>query len=395
MDCEKSIVIQRYADRLNQLLHERGITDPKEAQRVLEDIADEAMLSLRDDPGIVPPDIRSSITRGLESWKGARTAAYQTLRLDIQSTFADQLKLADHCIAFAELITQRFENLILQNIDLLKVKDPRPHPVAVTGALLKCLLILSFQSKICMIADEIIQLIRVGFLSAADSRLRTMHEHVVILVLILNDDTYELSERYQDHAVFEELARLKTYRSNWQESMYRTTPETHKSIALEIVAAEKDASDALKRWGPSITEQYGWARPGLPPAVQKKRRIFFTDLERASGADFLRGDYLTGNYFVHAGPFAAVNHLNTNETYKHLLRAIDDRDDMRIAKIGWAAINYLSDATGLASKKISFETEEYDEFLIACEMIRAANAALASFIAVMDNDLSESPPSSS
>lgn len=96
---------------------------------------------------------------------------------------------------------------IRDNFGELRKKDPRPDPEIATGAMLKCILLLALLSRIRTVAEEIGCLLAEGFLEAAVARLRTMHEHVVIINLLMNDHTYEVCEQYHEHAVFERSIR--------------------------------------------------------------------------------------------------------------------------------------------------------------------------------------------
>jgi len=103
---------------------------------------------------------------------------------------------------------------------------------------------------------------------------------------------------------------------------------------------------------------------------------------------FLRGNYLTGNDRIHAGSYSAVNHINFNKP--QVPQSRPRRDDWAIRLAGWGTAFLLAHIGRTVGKSIAWETEEYDEFLYACELYRIADHALDTFVA---SAVSFSPPS--
>lgn len=390
MELDESVLIVELTRRANLLLHQKELSTHEDAEPFFAEVVAEAIRDIANDASLMSAEERADLEAELDEYLLHQPTVVATLRADLARDFAEQFEKVDRCIAFAVLVSTRLDRVVVRNLDLLRRKDPRPHPEAVTGAPLKCLLLLALLNKVWSIATEIAHLMKESFLDAASSRLRTMHEHVVVLTVILNDHTYEVAERYQDHAPFEDLDRLRTYRTNFEDPIYASDPELMLTIDQEIRTAEGFAAEARTRWGSEIAEQYGWARPGLPPAVRRRKRIFFTDLERASGADFLRGDYLSGNSAIHAGAMSAINHLLFSGDSPDLARPAHYRDDLRMTQIAVKALRYLADATLNAAKGVSIETGEYDEFLIAVEVRRSCEMAADSWYSAD----AISPPSS-
>jgi hypothetical protein len=111
-----------------------------------------------------------------------------------------------------------------------------------------------------------------------------------VITLLYNDHTYELAERYQDHACYEYLKQLRVYKKVYSDPIWRVQPG-QKELVQEIAAVENDVREARLRWGSEIGEQYGWARPAIAGGHGRRRPITFSDLEKAAEADFLRGEY--------------------------------------------------------------------------------------------------------
>ena len=260
---------------------------------------------------------------------------------------------------------------------VLLAKDPRPDSDRVTGAFVKCLLLLSLYGKSCSVASEISVMLKQGLPDGATARLRTLYEHIAISLVLGNDHTYEVSERYHDHAVFEALQEMRAEKRAYANPIFVYPDGFLAEIEAKIAEAEDYARQAKARWGAAVEEQYGWARPLLPRAKRNKPRVYFTDLERLAGMDFLRGDYLKGNDRIHAGPYAAINDFDFSNIFAAPTHP--RRDDAMIFMIGLRTAFLLGVAGRAAGKPISWETEEYDEFLYACEVERMADIAIEKF----------------
>lgn len=177
---------------------------------------------------------------------------------------------------------------------------------------------------------------------------------------------------------------MKTYRRNFEEPAYRHDPQRNAELDQEIFEAEQHALQSEMRWGSAIRESYGWARAALGPAVSRKKRVFFTDLERAAEADFLRGDYLMGNNGLHAGAYAAISHMTIEG--RQLVRSGRHFDSVGVASVAVRALNYMAGAVNFATRGIATETDDYDKCLVAIEVQLACAAAQDAW--------SNSPPSS-
>ena len=67
------------------------------------------------------------------------------------------------------------------------------------------------------------------------------------MTLIRNDQTYEVAERYQDHACFEELSRLKGMKRAYSDPAWKADPALDEWIAEEIAEVEAVAEEARSR----------------------------------------------------------------------------------------------------------------------------------------------------
>ena len=331
------------------------------------------------DADIVPANIQEELRSEGRKIRESRARTAHEVRRDIAEQWRSAIDLLEEFLAVANLINARLVRAVFANGSTLRNKTPRPIPGVITGAFLKCLHILGLYGKSCRIATEISHLLVVGFPDAAASRFRTLYEHLVIMKLLDNDHTYELSEGYQDSAVFEYLKQLRSDQISLAEPFWREQDSVLEEIASEISDLEVSAAEIIARRGPKIKNQYEWARPILPESKKNNlnHRIRFTDLEEVAGADFLRTFYLLGNDRIHAGAYGVINHLDFDHPNLSLTR--QHRDDRTIYLLGSGVPILMNWAVRAACRSIAWETEEYDESLYACALQHIADTVIDAF----------------
>jgi Family of unknown function (DUF5677) len=372
MDPEKSIILAEIRERYNRIIIEHNGAETPDVVQIENDIMEDA--------DVIPPPVTAEIRKRAPRMLGVRTRTLHVVRRRIAETWEPALTELDQCLALADLVFARLAGAIFTNGDVLRQKDPRPAPDRVTGAYVKCLLLLSLYGKSCGIATEITSLLREGFPDAALSRLRTLHEHLVIISILGNDHDYEISERYEDCSVIELLKQLRTDLSALSDPIWDVPEEYEEKLQKEIAEVEDLAREIVARRGAAIRKPYEWARQALPQPERDNQRhkITFADLERAVGMDFFRGNYLTGNERIHAGSYSAVNYLNFDKP--QVPQSRPRRDDWAIRLAGWRTAYLIGCVARAVGKSIAWETEEYDELLYVCELYRAADHVLDTFV---------------
>lgn len=365
MNPDESIVLRKLTNLANSALAAGGNKESLDYQR----LEREALA----DPDIVPAELREQIRTDLAELIKEREQAARDTSARIRQEWGQELEAIGNCLAFGELLHYRMERAFVENIDVLRDKEPRPHPEAATGAVLKCLLMLGLHARCFTIASEIYLLIGNGLSDGAQSRLRTLHEHSAVMTLIRNDHTYEVAERYQDHACFEELIRLKGMKRAYSDPAWKADPALDEWIVEEIAEVEAVAEEARSRWGRSIAEQYEWARPGLPADLRRNRRVTFADVEMAAEMDFLRGDYLTYNYQIHAGAHATIRSANFQDG--HIYSTRPTFNSAALKAVAHDCINMFWFTSVMLSDAVARETEEFDVELYITEMGRYVNLA--------------------
>lgn len=373
MDPEKSVILTELSERYNRLIIEHNGAATPDIVEIENEIID--------DPGIIPPSVTAEIKKRAPKMLGARTRTLRDVRRSIAEAWEPALTDLDKCLALADLVFARLSRVIFANGDVLRQKDPRPIPDRVTGAYVKCLLLLSLYGRSCGVATEIASLLREGLPDAAFSRLRTLHEQLVIISILHNDHDYEMSEKYEDCSVFEILKQLKADQRALSDPVWEVSGGYEEELRQDIAEVENLAREIVARRGAAIRKPYEWARQALPESERDNPRyqVTFTALERVVGMDFFRGNYLLGNERIHAGSYSAVNHLNFDKPQVPPSRP--RRDDWAIRLVGWRTAFLIACVGRAVGKSIAWETEEYDEFLYVCELYRTAYHALGTFVA--------------
>jgi len=206
MDPDNSVFLTELRDRCNRLIIEHNGEEALDINEILDEIVN----GIVEDASIIPSSVVIEIEKIAPRMLGVRTRTLRNVRRSIVEAWGPALGELDRCLSIADLVFSRLSRAVFVNGDVLKQKDPRPLPGRVTGAYVKCLLLLGLYGKSCGIVTEIVSLLREGLPDAALSRLRTLHEHLVIIAVLADDHSYEIGEKYEDSAVFENLKQLKT-----------------------------------------------------------------------------------------------------------------------------------------------------------------------------------------
>jgi Family of unknown function (DUF5677) len=334
------------------------------------------------DPDIAPREVKAEVAENVKNIALDRERQCHDMADRIANRHGSCFDQLDRCLAFGDYINRRLAKVVFRNGDSLRSKEPRPRKEYITGAVLQCLLLLTLQAKVCAIATEISCLLKNGFGDGALSRLRSIYEHTVIISLIALDDTYIVSERYQDYACFEELLRLRTVKDSLvdPETPGQRDPTTDAELDTAISELEAAAQAHRALWGPNISHANEWARPILPIAKQGKARISFSDLEEVAAMQRYRWVYLGGNQRVHAGAFATINHMNyESRDISDLYPAHGKWDDHDVTATGWWTVTLIERATYLVARTVASETGEIDELLYFSAMTSLIDEVLEQF----------------
>jgi hypothetical protein len=141
---------------------------------------------------------------------------------------------------------------------------------------------------------EVHRLITAGLPEGAGARARTIHEVVVIVTLLLEDETGTLVERFDDHRVIRQL--------HWAEQLTRLTADGRLSAdraldpdQLTFLRLERDR--LIGKHGRRFDSLYGWATP-------LTRDPTFERLEHLAGFGHMRPTYAENSLPVHPQSWA-------------------------------------------------------------------------------------------
>jgi hypothetical protein len=144
-------------------------------------------------------------------------------------------------------------------------------------------------ARACMIAGEMLALMRNGYASGAHARWRAMHELTVVGTFIAERDE-DIAERYLAYEHVESLAAARDYQANARDLGEEPISEE------EIADMEGVVQELCERYGPLFKKRYGWAAHVFdhPPD--------YRTIERATDLSHYRSYYRMASHPVHAGP---------------------------------------------------------------------------------------------
>lgn len=143
--------------------------------------------------------------------------------------------------------------------------------------------------RACRIAKEIVLLLENGFAEGAQARWRTLHEVAVTATLIAEGgDT--LAERYFEHEAVERKRALDDHR---RAAGVAGEPGISQRQSAGIEQAYRSA---IKKYGKSFNNMYGWASRQLGIPNEPK----FHDLQEAAGSLTLKLRYRLASFDTHA-----------------------------------------------------------------------------------------------
>lgn len=159
------------------------------------------------------------------------------------------------------------------------------------------------QKRMCQISDEVLLLIKKGYLTGALARWRSLHE-VNIVLIILSKGNEELSQRYLDHFWISEYKEFLLYK---EYCAYFNIELPQEKIDAEV---SKRKDEMIEKYGKSFNEDFGWAY-----SIFDTKKITFRDLELKAEMEQARFDYKLSSNAIHAGikgiadnPFLAHDH---------------------------------------------------------------------------------------
>jgi len=144
------------------------------------------------------------------------------------------------------------------------------------------------QAQGCLVATEVLALLKAGFASGAHARWRSLHE-LAVTASFIREHGKDTAERFLTHEHVEAFKAATLYQTHCRRLRQRR-------YTLKEMKAFKLARDAaIEKYGPAFKGRYGWAAPALGRPCDQ-----FEPLEKDVKLDHLRPYYRMASYPVHA-----------------------------------------------------------------------------------------------
>ena len=149
------------------------------------------------------------------------------------------------------------------------------------------------QTTACLVANEIVHLLKSGFPSGAHSHWRTLHEIVCVSYFISKHGNV-MAKRFLDYEIVESYYQGQAIYKHQQKMGCEMLPESG------LKAIKKNLGKKRKLYGSDFVKKenypYGW----IPSTVLKTPSL--KEIEKSVELDMLRPYYDMASYNVHGGP---------------------------------------------------------------------------------------------
>lgn len=164
--------------------------------------------------------------------------------------------------------------------------------------------LMGLHGRACLVASEVLTLLRAGFPSGAHARWRTIHELAVVKYFI-TEHGQEIARRYLAHDAIQRHKSADLYNTYHEKLGYE--PLEHSEFAV----IENAYRDALDEFGDGFGKDWGWAIPGLAEGVSPT----FKAIEKATGLDHLRPYYRMASDASHANAHGSLSDLGLHDPF--------------------------------------------------------------------------------
>jgi hypothetical protein len=162
--------------------------------------------------------------------------------------------------------------------------------------------LMRLHARACLVASEVLSLLRAGFPSGAHARWRTIHE-LGVVAFFITEHGQEIARRYLAHDTIQRYKSAELYNTYHEKLGYEPFEPS------ELTAIEKRYRDALDEFGPGFGKEWGWAIPALADG----RSPTFKAIEEAAGLDHLRPYYRMASDPSHANAHGSFSDLGLHD----------------------------------------------------------------------------------
>lgn len=149
--------------------------------------------------------------------------------------------------------------------------------------------LIQLHARACQVTGEILSLMENGYADGAMARWRTLHE-IVVVALVIAHFGESIAERYVDHEIVEARKAL------WLYIGPKPIPGHSPFSKRQAKEIQRGYDAARAKHGKEFLEDNGWAADHL-----NEDRVTIRMLEDVAGRAAQRADYKLASYNVHAG----------------------------------------------------------------------------------------------
>jgi Family of unknown function (DUF5677) len=182
------------------------------------------------------------------------------------------------------------------------------RPTAVKENNLVFDLVVRHHARACLIAQEILCLLKSGFADAAHARWRVLHE-VAATAIFIAKHGQECAERFYFHDI------VDSYNGMIEHKKYEDRLQEKAPSQKEINSCKKEYDQLISRYGKKYGHHYGWASYLFP----NYNRVGFTAIEKDVGLDHMRPYYRWASQNIHSGSKGMRNRLGLSEAKEDIL----------------------------------------------------------------------------
>lgn len=151
-------------------------------------------------------------------------------------------------------------------------------------------------ARACLVASEVLALLRSGHASGAHTRWRTLHE-IASVAYFMRRFGQKVAELYLEHEHIEAYRAAKEYQKHCVRLGYKPYDQS------EMDKFRRQHDSLLSKYGRDFGQDYGWAVDALRAADPSfSGKASFAQIERAAGIDHWRPYYRMSSHGVHANP---------------------------------------------------------------------------------------------
>jgi hypothetical protein len=164
--------------------------------------------------------------------------------------------------------------------------------------------LMRLHGRACLVASEVLTLLRGGFPSGAHARWRTIHE-LAVVAFFVTENEQEIARRYLAHDAIQRHKSAVLYNAYHDKLGYEPLEPR------EFATIEESYRAALDEFGAGFGKEWGWAIPGLTEGVSPT----FKAIEEATALDHLRPYYRMASDPSHANVHGSFSDLGLHDPF--------------------------------------------------------------------------------